>query len=82
MNIKDEIVSYVADLDDPREAWVKLQKLYVNYNYARTMYLSNKLQAFILEEGKLISELFHQVKRCDQPAWEKGWMILRWCKSS
>jgi len=48
MNIKDEIVSYVADLDDPREAWVKLQKLYVNYNYARTMYLSNKLQAFIL----------------------------------
>jgi hypothetical protein len=30
MNVKDEIVSYIADLDDPREAWVKLQKLYAN----------------------------------------------------
>jgi hypothetical protein len=19
-------------------------------------------------------------QRCDQPAWDKGWMILRWCK--
>jgi hypothetical protein len=26
------------------------------------MYLSNKLQALTLEEGKLISELLHQVK--------------------
>ncbi len=62
MNVKDEIVAYIADLNDPGEAWVKLQKLYANENPARTMYLSNKLQALTLEEGKPISELLHQVK--------------------
>lgn len=69
MAIKDEIVPFITNVEEPSVFWRTLQDLFKNQNVVmtkngliRTLYLTNKLHSMKMEKGSLITDFIRSIK--------------------
>jgi hypothetical protein len=62
MIIKDEIVPFIADVEEQNVPWRTFQELFGNQNVDRTLYLTNKLHSMKMEEGFPITNFIRSIK--------------------
>lgn len=62
MIVKDEIVPFIANVEELNVSWKSLQKLFGNQNVARTLYLTDKLHSMKMEEGSPITDFIRSIK--------------------
>lgn len=62
MIVKDEIVPFIADVEESNVFWRTLQELFGNQNVARTLYLIDKLHSMKMEEGSPITDFIRSIK--------------------
>ncbi len=53
MSMKDDVICYIIDQDDPSWCWTMLQNLFETKNTTRTLFLLNKMHTMCIEEGHL-----------------------------
>jgi hypothetical protein len=85
-SIKDDIIPYVVDMEDPWICWKALQKLFEIHNVAYSLYLINKLLFIVMDEISLridflkkIKEITTQLANIGKPLKESKWA---WCNHS
>jgi hypothetical protein len=50
MSVKDDVICYIIDQDDPSRCWTMLQNLFETKNTTRTLFLLNKIHTMRIEE--------------------------------
>jgi hypothetical protein len=62
MVIKDEIVPFITNVEEPSVSWRTFQELFENQNVVRTLYLTNKLHSMKMEKGSPIIDFIKSIK--------------------
>jgi hypothetical protein len=60
--MKDHIIPYVVDMEDPWTCWKTLQVLFETHNDVHNFYIINKLQSIRMEETCLIVDFLKKIK--------------------
>lgn len=53
MSVKDDVICYIIDQDDPNRCCTMLQNVFETKNTTRTLFLLNKMHTMRIEEGHL-----------------------------
>jgi hypothetical protein len=61
-SIKDNIIPYVVDMEDPRICWKVLHELFDIHNVAYSFYFINKLLSIKMDETSLKTDFLKQIK--------------------
>jgi hypothetical protein len=61
-SIKDDIIPYVVDMEDPWICWKALQELFEIHNVACSIYLINKLLSIRMDETSLKIVFLKEIK--------------------
>jgi hypothetical protein len=60
--VRDCVVPYILDIEDPTVCWERLKNLYATNNNARRMLLRRKLTNLKMEEGTMMSTFLQSVQ--------------------
>jgi len=63
MIVKDEIVPFIADVEESSVFWRTLQELFGNQNVVRTLYFTNKLHTLKIEKEYLITDFIRSIQK-------------------
>jgi hypothetical protein len=62
-SIKDGIIPYVVNMEDPRICWKALQELFEIHNVVYSLYLINRLLSIRMDETSLRIDFLKQIKK-------------------
>jgi hypothetical protein len=57
MSMKDDVICYIVDQDDPSRCWTMLQNLFETKSTIRILFLLNKMHTMHMEEGHFFFKL-------------------------